>query len=192
MARKSLIQHGLILKNNVSRIVVVGTSGSGKTTLAHNIAKKLNISHIELDAVHWQPNWTPVQKDVFLEKIHHIVSNDKWVIDGNYSIVRDIMWQRAEMIIWLDYSLPVIFWQVLVRSLRRAITREVLWGSNRESWRRLFFSRNSILLWVLQTYRRRRREYPIMFEQPEYKHLHVLRLRSPAQTKKWLDEFEHF
>src|SRR5436305_799712 len=40
------------------RLVVVGTSGSGKTTLAREIARRRALPHVELDALHWGPNWT--------------------------------------------------------------------------------------------------------------------------------------
>jgi adenylate kinase family enzyme len=37
------------------RIIVVGTSGAGNTTLARRIAAMLELPHIELDAINWQP-----------------------------------------------------------------------------------------------------------------------------------------
>jgi hypothetical protein len=50
-----------------------------------------------------------------------------WVLAGNYHHVRDIVGPRAEAIVWLDYSLPLVFWRLTVRTVRRAETREVLW-----------------------------------------------------------------
>ncbi|MCK4314185.1 MAG: adenylate kinase [Anaerolineae bacterium] len=144
------------------RIVVVGTSGSGKTTTAGQIAQRLGITHVELDAIHWEPDWTMAPLDVFRERTAQALSGDVWVVDGNYSKVRDIVWSRADTVVWLDYTLPVIMWQLVRRTLRRSLTREELWGGNRESLRMALFSRESILLWALQTYRRRRREYPIL------------------------------
>jgi adenylate kinase family enzyme len=41
------------------RIVVVGSRVSGKTTLAQWLARQLNVTHVELDALHRDPNWTP-------------------------------------------------------------------------------------------------------------------------------------
>lgn len=41
-----------------SRVVIVGTSGAGKSTLARALAKRLGVADIELDALHWEPQWT--------------------------------------------------------------------------------------------------------------------------------------
>ena len=42
----------------MQRLVVVGTSGSGKTTVAGQLALILGVPHIELDSLHWEPDWT--------------------------------------------------------------------------------------------------------------------------------------
>ena len=168
------------------RFVVIGTSGSGKTTTASQIARRLGIPHVELDALHWEPDWTPAPLDVFRERVARALSGDVWVVDGNYGKVRDIVWGRADTVVWLDYRLAVIMGQLVRRTWRRIVTRETLWGGNRESLRQTLFSRESILLWALQTYRRRRREYPILFDRLEYAHLTVVRLRSPRDMRTWL------
>lgn len=168
------------------RISVIGTTGSGKTTLARQLAQRLALSHIELDALHWEPNWTEAPLDVFRQRTAAALSGDDWVVDGNYSKVRDIVWARADTVVWLDYPLPLILWRLLRRGVRRAATREELWSGNRETWRGLFFSRDSLFLWALQTYGRRRREYPELLSRPEYAHLRLIHLRSPRETAAWL------
>jgi adenylate kinase family enzyme len=168
------------------RISVVGTSGSGKTTTASQIAQRLEIDHIELDALHWEPNWTEAALDVFRERVSQALSGETWVVDGNYGKTRDIVWSRADTVVWLDYTLPVILWQLIQRTMRRSLTREDLWSGNRETLGKALFSRESILLWALKTYRRRKREYPTLLGQPEYAHLKLVRLRSPRETREWL------
>ena len=167
------------------RIAVVGASGSGKTTLAEEIAQRLDYRHIELDSLHWQPNWGETPLDIFRERVEQALTGDKWTIDGNYSKVRDLIWRRADTIIWLDYSLPVIFWRLGWRSIKRIVLREKLWNGNRETWRALF-SRDSLFLWVLQSQPRHRRDYPRLFQQTEYAHLQIIRLHSPRETDEWL------
>ncbi|BAU44279.1 AAA family ATPase [Leptolyngbya sp. O-77] len=168
------------------RIAIVGTSGTGKTTLAQQVGRQLGITHVELDALHWEPNWTAAPPEVFRARVAEALTGDRWVVDGNYSSVRDLVWGRADTIVWLDYPFGLVLW----RSLRRAIWRSTsgieLWSGNRETWRQTFFSHDSILLWVLRTYHRRRREYPLLFSQPEYAHLRVVRVRSPQETRSWL------
>lgn len=168
------------------RIVVVGTTGSGKTTLARRLAGRLGLPHVELDALYWDPDWTPAPTEVFRERTAHALAVDACVVDGNYQAVRDIIWRRAEMVVWLDYSLPVIMRRLAGRTFRRLLTREELWNGNHERWRDHFLSRDSLFLWALQTYRRRRREFPVLLKRPEYAHLQVVRLRSPGAAQRWL------
>ncbi len=168
------------------RISVVGTSGSGKTTTAAQIAKRLGIPHVEMDALHWEPNWTEAPFEVFCERLSQALSGPAWVVDGNYGKARHIVLSRADTVVWLDYPLPVIMWQLIWRTLRRSIRHEELWSGNRESLGKAFFSRESILLWALQTYKRRRREYPILLNGPECAHLAIVHLRSPRETRAWI------
>ncbi len=170
------------------RYAVIGTSGSGKTTLARQIATALGIPHVELDALNWGPDWTAAPLDVFRARVAEALAGPAWAVDGNYSRVRDLVWGRAETLVWLDYSLPLILARVVWRTLRRSLAREELWGGNRESLRMAFFSRDSIILWTLQTCKRRRREYPLLVAQPEYAHLELVRLRSPRAARLWLAE----
>ena len=167
------------------RISVVGISGSGKTTLARQISQRLAIPHVELDALHWEPNWTEASTDVFRKRVEQSLNSNSWVVDGNYTKVRDIIWSRADTVVWLDYPLPVIMGRLLQRTWRRVVMREELWSGNRETWRETF-SRDSILLWALQTYRKNRTIYSTLFTQAEYAHLKVVHLRSPKDTGAWL------
>src|SRR4051812_23251994 len=103
------------------RINVVGTSGSGKTTMARDLAGILGVPHVELDALHWGPNWTEEPDEVFRERVDTLLVGDGWTTDGNYRTVRDIVWGRADTVVWLDYSLPLILWRLSRRTFGRAL-----------------------------------------------------------------------
>ena len=169
------------------RIVVVGTTCAGKTTLAQNLAQRLRLPHIELDALHWGPNWTPAPRETFRQAVAEALHGATWVTDGNYSKVQDIVWSRADTVIWLDYPFPVIFGRLIKRTFRRVVTRETLWNGNRESWRGVLLSRDSLLLWAVKTHNKRRRRFLRNFDDPAYAHLAVTRLRLPGKTRRWLD-----
>lgn len=106
------------------------------------------------------------------------------MIDGNYSRVRDIVWARGTTIIWLNYPFRVVLWRALCRTVKRAATQEELFSGNRESFRKSFFSRESIILWVIYSYRRLRRNYRRILDNGDYPHLRVIELRDPAQAEK--------
>jgi adenylate kinase family enzyme len=168
------------------RVAVVGTSGSGKTTLARRLAQHLGVPHVELDALHWAADWTPVPREVFRARVSRALDGDAWTTDGNYSAVRDIIWSRADTVVWLDYAWGVVMGRVTWRTLRRSLMREELWNGNRERLWEGFFGRDAIVWWALRTYRRRKREYPVLFRQPEFAHLSVVRLGSPRSAREWL------
>jgi adenylate kinase family enzyme len=172
------------------RCHVVGTAGSGKTTLAFRLAQRLEIPHVELDAIHWGPNWAPAPLEVFRERTAQALAGDAWTVDGNYSAVRDIVWGRADTVVWLDYSLLLIMGRVIWRTARRIVTREELWSGNRETFFQAFCQRDAIVWYSLRSYKRRRREYPDLFEQPAYAHLHVVRIRSPRAASAWLETLD--
>jgi adenylate kinase family enzyme len=147
----------------MERVIVVGTSCAGKTTLARRIAEALDVPHVELDVVFWGPDWRECPVDKFREAVRERVEADRWVVDGNYSKVRDIVLSRATDAVWLNYSFPIVFWRALSRTCRRVFTREELFSGNRETFRVAFLSRDSILWWVVRTYRARRRLYRQLF-----------------------------
>ncbi len=167
----------------------MGTSGSGKTTLARELARRLGYRHIELDAIHWQPNWIEMPTEDFRTQLEPLIAQENWTMDGNYSKVRDMIWQRADTLVWLEYSLPVIFWRLGWRSLKRVLLREELWNGNREDWG-VFIGYDSLFTWVLRSQPRHRREYPLKFQQPEFAHLQIIHLHSPRETDAWLKNLQ--
>ncbi|ULH16353.1 adenylate kinase [Deinococcus sp. KNUC1210] len=171
-----------------SRLIVTGTSGSGKTTFARAIAARLGIPHAEQDAWNHLPNWQEAPLEQFRAAVDAFSAQPTWVMDGNYTKAQDIGWARADTLIWLDYSAPLVFWRLLRRTLRRGLTREELWNGNRESLPEALFSRGGIMAWFFRTYWRRKREMPEKLAQ--YPHLRVLRFRRPAEAARWFAGLE--
>jgi adenylate kinase family enzyme len=176
----------------MQRIVVVGITGSGKSTLGMQLAQRLNLPFVELDALHWEANWTPAPLEVFRARVDQALAGQQWVVGGNYSKARDLIWIRADTLIWLDYPLYISLWRLLRRSIRRILTQEDLWGTgNRETWRNQFFSRDALFLWALRSARKAKHHYPKLLAQPEYAHLNVCRLKSPLEAQEWLNSVEY-
>lgn len=171
------------------RIVVVGTTGSGKTAVARKLAQHFGVPHVVLDALNWEPGWVGLDlhdPEEFRRRVKQAVAGDAWVVDGNYSIVRDLVWPKAKVLVWLEYPLWLIMWRLLRRTVHRVFTKEPLWQGNTESFRSQFLSRDSLFLWAVQSHSRRRTSYPIDFAQPEHAHLEVVRHRSPREASAWL------
>ena len=170
----------------MERVVVIGTSCSGKTTFASQLADKLAIAHTELDVLHWLSDWQMRPLEEFRSSVKEVVQKDRWVVDGNYSEVRDITWSRATHLVWLNYPFRTVFSRALSRTLRRVVTREELFAGNRESLGRALFNPDSIVWYVLRTYRRRRREYPQLFQLPQNKHLEIVELQNQIEADRFI------
>ena len=172
------------------RVVVIGTTSSGKSTLAEQLAKRLDLNFIELDALHWEVDWKEASLAEFRERVETATKAKRWIVAGNYSIVRDLVWPRAEAVSWLDYSLGRIFWQLTRRTFSRWWTQELLWGKNREKlWPHFkLWSQESLFHWLFKTYWRRKRETPELLALPQHQHLKVMRFQHPNDTEKWMKE----
>nr|WP_280363270.1 (d)CMP kinase [Nocardia wallacei] len=144
------------------RISVVGTSGSGKSTLARRISRRLGIPYVELDAIHHQADWTAMSPPEFRSAVAQRIAGDSWVVDGNYhGKLGDLVWRRADTVIWLDLPRSVVMRQIVMRTLGRALTRRELWNGNRERWRDMFSRdpQRSVILWAWQSHGRYRTRY---------------------------------
>lgn len=167
-----------------------GTSGSGKSTLARELGRTLGVPVLELDSVYHQAHWTPVDTAIFRARVDEFVGQPSWVCDGNYGVVRDLVFQRATIIVFLD--LPR--WRVMLRLLRRTLLRLTLrremWNGNRESWRN-FVSRDperNILLWAWRTHALRREEVPAQVAR-HATHARLVVLHNQRERRAFVEQF---
>ena len=168
----------------MQRIIIIGSTGSGKSTLARALAERLAIPHTELDNLRWQPGWQELDDATFRVLVDFATAAPQWVIDGGYSIVRDLVWGRADTIVWLDYSPARTAWRLMRRTFLRNLRGDPCCNGNRESLRRSL-GRDSILLWLLKSYGANRRNFPVALT--HYAHAQQFVFRTPAQAAKWLE-----
>lgn len=172
--------------SNSFRIQVVGTSGSGKSTLAKALAADLGLPRLELDSIYHQANWTPLPDNEFRSQVADFTSADAWIVDGNYSKVRDILDGRITHLIWLDYPRWFVMWRVIRRTIWRGISRQELWNGNRENPRDWLSSNReqNIILWAFTTHESNRNRYLALFEAlPD---VVKIRIGSPFQASRLL------
>lgn len=168
----------------MKRVSVVGNSGSGKTTLAAELGRRLAAPHLELDSVFHQPGWQPLPVAEFRARVAEFVAGDRWVVDGNYSSVQDLIWRRADTVVWLDPPRHRVLRQIIGRTLRRALTRAELWNGNREEWSGIFRAdpAKSIIAWAWTRHRVVRERYSSAQADPANAHLTSIRLRTGADA----------
>jgi len=172
----------------MQRVSMVGSSGSGKSTLGLALADRLGVPFVELDAIFHQPGWAPLPADEFAARVTSVAAGSGWVIDGNYSAVRPLVWDRADTVVWVDPPRHVVVRRLLARTVRRGVTRQELWNGNRESLRNLF-SRDpdvNVVLWAWRKHPEYRVSYAGAADDPTNAHLRFVRVETPADASTLL------
>lgn len=163
------------------RVLVSGSSASGKTTLARWIEARSELVHHELDALHHGPNWLP--RATFRKEVETFVATDQWVTEDQYSsVLGELLWQRADMLVWLDLPRRVVMLRVIRRSIARAALRTELWNGNRENWRH-WRDHDHPIRWTWAHHGERRRQTLHLIER--HPHVRVTRLRTARQVRHW-------
>ena len=167
------------------RILVAGSTGAGKTTLARALSERLTIPFHEMDALAFAgPGWQENAR--LVRDVSRICSGPCWIFDSlGYPQVRDLLWSRADTIVWLDYTRPVIMRRVLRRSAARTLLRRRIFGGNIEtvaSW----FSADHPAWWAWAQYATRRDDIASRCASPRFAPLDVIRLTSPRGARNWL------
>ena len=168
------------------KVTVIGNTGAGKTTVARLLAGRLGVRHIELDALFWKPEWGMPSAEEFRPIVEAALDPNGWVVDGNYRTrLGTLVLDQADLVVWLDLPLGTKFWRILRRTLRRIRTGEVLWGTNVDTWRGAFLSRDSLFVWLLKTHYANRRTLPGLLAR--YPHV---RLRSQREVARFVGSVE--
>jgi adenylate kinase family enzyme len=170
----------------VQRINVKGTSGSGKSTFARELAERLGLPYVELDALHHGPNWSEPTAEEFRARVHGAMDAAPagWVIDGNYEVkLGETVIAAADTIVWLDLPLPLKLRRVAGRTRERIRDDVELWNGNKETWRNALWGRESLFVWMIRGHFRHRRSWPRLYaDDPRF-----VRLGSVEETREWLD-----
>lgn len=172
----------------IQRVSLVGPPGCGKTTAGRKLAASLDVRFVELDSIFHLPGWAELSRDAFRERVGEALRAPGWVVDGNYSAVRDLVWDRADTVVWLDLPRWLVMRRVILRTVRRAVTRERLWNGNREPLTNFYRldPENNIIRWAWVKYPVYVGRYSAAMRDPAYDHLRFLRLRTTHEVDAFL------
>jgi adenylate kinase family enzyme len=169
----------------VRRVLVIGSCGSGKTTFARELSRRASLPFVELDALFHGPSWT--KRPTFEADVDAATREERWVVDGNYHPVRDLLWSRADTIVWLDLPRWLAEARVVGRSFIRWVARVELWNGNRESGPQRWLDHDHPIRWGWKKHAEYRTVYAQRFTDPAFAHVQKERLRSPAEVRRFLD-----
>ncbi len=164
------------------RILIYGVTGSGKTTMATWLSEKTGIPWTEIDPLMWNPGWELIPVDQQRERIAEICARDEWIFDAAYAPWLDIPLERVQLIIGLDFSRSRSFWQLLKRTVARAIDKKEVCNQNVETFKGMF-SRDSILIWHFKSFARKRER--MRQWQANQAKFEVILLKNPIDLEIW-------
>jgi len=141
-----------------------------------------------MDAIFWGPDWYWPSDEAFFSKLERAIDGDSWVVDGNYTRTIPIKWKRVQTVVWIDYPFLRTLFQSLKRAANRAWTKEELWPGtgNRESFRKSFLSKDSVILWSVQNYWKVKKKYLRLSADKRFEHVEFVRLTSPKNSRLYL------
>jgi hypothetical protein len=129
--------------------------------------------------------------ETFRGRVRSAVTGERWVVDGNYRAagVLELVWSRADTVVWLDYPLPLTLGRLARRIIARIRDGAELWPGtgNRETVRNAFFNRDPLLWFALRTHRGRRKRLAEALTRPESAHLALHRFYDPREADRWLE-----
>lgn len=165
------------------RILVYGVTGSGKTTLARSIGGATGLPWHAVDELTWEPGWVSAPDDVQRERIAAICAGDRWVLDHAYGKWVEVVMDRVDLVVGLDYPRWLSLGRLVRRTIGRVITREEQCNGNVETVGKVF-AQDSIIRWHFRSYaskRDRLRGWEQDAAMPP-----ILRLTHPKLAEAWL------
>lgn len=162
--------------------IVASCSGNGKTTVGREVARRLGVRFVELDALVHGPGWVETPDDDLRAQVAPVVATDGWVIEGTYQRkLGTLVLDGTDTVVWLDLPIRVWLPRLVRRTWRRLRGRQELWNGNTESLRGALWGRASLFAWAFRMHFGRRRRYPA-----ELAGYPLVRLRTPAEVERWL------
>ncbi len=171
------------------KIALFGAPATGKSTLAKTLSADLGLPHTDLDDLLFTPHG-PLSLDEFRRQAGEITQRDEWIVEGNFSKLADVVWHRADTLVWLDFPLPLILYRITRRSLRQLAGRDTSAQARRLTWSKAFFARRSLLRTAVRKYRANRPRYARQASETAERGVEVVRLRSPRELREWQEQMK--
>lgn len=132
----------------------MGAPGSGKTHLARALGARLEFPVHHLDDYFWEPGWQIAASERFEDRVRHAITGERWIVDGQYTRAGALLFEQADVLLWLAPPFLVSYGRVWRRTLGRVVSGQRVCNGNRESLARVFLRRDSMLYYALTQHRR--------------------------------------
>ncbi|WP_257477536.1 adenylate kinase [Acidipropionibacterium jensenii] len=146
--------------SSARRVLIHGVTGSGKSTAAARIGRVLGLPvHLADEEIGFLPaseaTWTNREPDDMRTIAAEIAERPEWVLDAAYGCFRDMLVERADVVVGLDYPRWLSLSRLLRRTAARLRDRTPVCNGNRETLRQTL-GKHSIIAWHVQTFAKKR------------------------------------
>ena len=172
----------------MKKIAIIGCSGSGKSTLANVLGRKLNINPIDLDTVRFINGFASEKRpyDDFMKDIANIANGKEWIVEGVYYNqkyhIADVLWKKADMVIWLDLPLWLIEYRTWKRSIIRIFKHHTKPSGSPANWK-TEFGKDSLLRVLHKIHAATHMHYPSLLDKIK-KNTQIAHIRNKSELKK--------
>ncbi|MEO3810749.1 topology modulation protein [Sphaerisporangium sp. B11E5] len=164
---------------HMNRVAIVGSGGSGKSHVARELGRILGAPVTHLDAVYYDDEWNPTPQDKFEAVQRQLVSEPRWIIDGNYNSTLEIRLQACDTVVMMDVPTRMALWGILSRQVRHGGGQHTAGVYNRV---------NRDVITYVATYRRRMRPRVLSKIDQHAAGKPLVLLTDRAQTHRWLEK----
>lgn len=159
---------------------MIGSGGAGKSTFAKRLGDILNIKVIHLDSLYWNPGWVETSKQQWKQIVQQIITQDSWIMDGNYSGTLDMRFAACDTVVFLDIARRICLWRVIKRAVQyRNKCRPDMAEGCPERFDLEF------MLWVWN-YKKRTRPKIVRLLKENLNNKEVIWLRSDAEVERFI------
>ena len=93
--------------DRMEKVIIIGCPGSGKSSFGRKLKSFTDLPLYHLDMMFWNEDKTTVSKVIFIERLQEVMSNSKWIIDGNYGSTMEMRIKECDTVFFLDYPTNV-------------------------------------------------------------------------------------
>lgn len=118
---------GIMVWGDTMKLFIVGIVASGKTTLARQLSVRTGVPCYEGDQIAWgfpgeaRHKRSPAEQEATIRRID---AAGDWIVEGTDRQAQRILWELADVILFLDPPLRVRLRRIVLRWLRQRLGLE--------------------------------------------------------------------
>ncbi len=89
----------------MKKVIVIGCPGAGKSTFSRKLSAKTGLPLYYLDMIWHRADRTVIGREEFDKRLVEIMSEDRWILDGNYARTLPMRLEQCDTVFYFDLQL---------------------------------------------------------------------------------------